>query len=79
MAAMSALRHPLGPRSPASTTLLAIRFTSFAGGAENFAAACLIATHCVLIRTISCASVSAATSDCTAAAVCMICCARVLV
>ena len=48
MFAMSALRQPLGPGSAASTTPLAIRFTSFAGGGENFTAACLIAAHCIL-------------------------------
>ena len=37
---------------------LAIRFTSFAGGSENFTAACLTAAHCILIRAISCSSVS---------------------
>ena len=44
--------QPLGPGSAASTTPLTIRFTSFAGGGENFAAACLIAAHCIFIRNL---------------------------
>ena len=48
VAAMSALRQPRGPGSAASTTLLAIRFTNFAGGGVSFAAACLTAAHCIL-------------------------------
>ena len=79
MAAMSALRQPLEPASAASTTPLAIRFTSFTGGAENFTAACLIAAHYILIRAISCSSVSTATSERTSAAVCVFCGALVLV
>ena len=61
------------PVRNASTTPLAIRFTNFAGGGENFDAACLIAAHCIFIRTMSCSSVSTATSECTSAAVCMFC------
>ena len=33
---MPALRQPLGPGSAASRTLLAIRFTTFAGGGREF-------------------------------------------
>ena len=75
-AAMSALRQPLRPGSAASR---AIRFTNFAGGGVNFAAACLTAAHCMLIRVISCSSVSTATSEGTSAAVCVFCGARTLV
>ena len=40
VAALSAFRQPLGPGSAASTTPLAIRLISFAGGGENFVAVC---------------------------------------
>ena len=79
IAAMSALRQPLGPGSAATTTPLATRFTNFAGGSANFAAACLIAAHCVLILTISCSSVSTEYSESNSAAVGMFCGAHVLV
>ena len=36
IAAVSALRQPLGPGSAASTTPLTTRFTNFAGGGVNF-------------------------------------------
>ena len=75
-AARSALRQPLRPGSAASR---AIRFTKFAGGGVNFAAACLTAAHCMLIRVISCSSASTATREGTSAAVCVFCGARTLV
>ena len=56
-------RQPLGPGSAASTTPLAMRLTSFAGGGEHFVAVCFSAAHCILIRAISCSSVSTATSE----------------
>ena len=71
IAAMSAFLHPLGPGSAVS-----IRFTNFAGGSVNFAAACLTAAHCILIRRISCSSESTATSERTSVAVCLFCGAR---
>ena len=79
IAAMSALRQQLGPGSAASTTLLAIRFTNFASGGVNFAAACLTAAHCILIHAISCSIVSTATTECTSAAVRKFCGACALV
>ena len=60
------------PVRPPAQHLLAIRFTSFA-------AACLIAAHCIFIRAISCSSASTATSERTSAAVCVFCGARTLV
>ena len=68
-----------GARLCCQHNTLAIRFTNFAGGGVNFAAACLTTTHCIFISAISCSSVSTATSECTSAAVCMFGGARVLV
>ena len=48
IAAMPALRQPLGPGSATSTTPLAIRFTNFAG---------LTAAHCSFIRACTSAAV----------------------
>ena len=70
MIAISASRHPLGPVSFVSTITLSIRCISFACESENFAAACLIRAVCISIRTISCSSVSTATSECISAAIC---------
>ena len=68
-----------GARLRCQHNTLAMRFTSFAGGDENFIAACLIVAHCILIRAVSCSSVSTATSECTSPAVCMFGGARVFV
>ena len=50
MAAIPALRHPLGLRSAANTTPQAMRLSNFAGGGESVIAACLIAAHCAMMR-----------------------------
>ena len=75
----SAFLQLLEPGSAASATLLAMSFTNFAGGSESFTAANVIAAHRILIRAISCSSVSTATSEWTSPAVCMFCGARVFV